>query len=200
MEFIYGKSTGELDRAGLLALVSDYREVVIDIGTGDGRFGYRAALDCPSRFVIGLDACRENLRDISGRPLPNLLYLIANAETLPPELSRMADLITINFPWGSLLEGLLHCDSAVIQGLGRVTKPTARLEIRLNQSALLPTGLSFEQAVAKIRPALRAAGFEAQPPIMLNAAALRVFPTTWAKRMAYGRDPQALFIKGCKKL
>jgi hypothetical protein len=31
----------------------------------------------------------------------------------------------------------------------------------------------------------------------MNAAALRSFPTTWAKRLAFGRDPRAVSLNGC---
>ena len=37
-------------------------------------------------------------------------------------------------------------------------------------------------------------GFDVKPEVSLDAEALRHYPTTWAKRLGYGRDPQALSI------
>ncbi len=195
MEYIHGKQTSELDRATFVARLDGYREVLLDIGTGDGRFvQHMAQLDL-QRFVIGVDACRENLRKVSRRSLPNALYLIANAEALPWELSGLASCITINFPWGSLLSGLLTSGSGVIGGLQKVAQPGARLEVRLNRSVLIQMGWSLEEGGAMMQQALEASGFDVELMLLLDAKALRDCPTTWAKRLAYGRDPYALCIR-----
>lgn len=195
MEYINGKLTGTLDVAAFSRWLQEYREVVVDLGTGDGRFVRHLALACPERLVIGLDACRENLRETSRKALPNALYLLGNAEVLPPELNDIANLVTINFPWGSLLAGLLEPHSEVIAGLVRLAKPGAWLEIRLNSSALREAGWSLAEGGAKLQRALGAAGFRVEQVLKLDAQALRTCPTTWAKRMAYGRDPYALYLK-----
>ncbi len=36
-------------------------------------------------------------------------------------------------------------------------------------------------------------------PVMMNANALRNFPSTWARRLACGRDPRAMAMSGCIK-
>ena len=144
--------------------------------------------------MIGIDTCRENLHQVSRKALPNALYLIANAEALPVELSGLASHITVNFPWGSLLKGLLKGGSRINENLCMIAQPGATLEITLNSSALLKEGLSLEQGGAMVRQALRMSGFDVKPPVTLDAEALRHYPTTWAKRMGYGRDAHALSI------
>jgi 16S rRNA (adenine(1408)-N(1))-methyltransferase len=144
--------------------------------------------------VIGIDTCRENLRQVSRRALPNALYLIANAEALPAELADLAYHITVNFPWGSLLTGLLTGGSRVIGNLRLIAQPGATLAIVLNSSALQKEGLSLEQGGAMVQHALQMSGFDVQPPVTLDAEALHHYQTTWAKRLGYGRDPQALSI------
>jgi tRNA G46 methylase TrmB len=67
----------------------------------------------PNWFVIGVDSCRENLHEHSRAKLPNMLFVIASAQNLPRELNGLVSHITINFPWGSLLESLLIGDSIV---------------------------------------------------------------------------------------
>ena len=143
---------------------------------------------------------RENLQDASRRAPPNVLYLIANAEELPVELDGIADLITINFPWGSLLRGLLLGEDTVLRGLCRVARPGARLEVRLNGGALVEAGLSLEEGGSRAGRVLRGCGFVMAPPVVMNRQALRACPTSWAKRLAFGRDPRALLLRGRRPL
>jgi 16S rRNA (adenine(1408)-N(1))-methyltransferase len=195
METIYGKRTRMLDATRFAAQLMSYRGVLIDLGTGDGRYVCSAARACPERFVIGLDACRENLRSASRSAPPNALFVIANALELPRELGGLANHITINFPWGSLLGALVNAEPALVDSLRKLALPGALLEIRLNAGALVEAGLSLEQGGIAVRQALRTYGFNAGPLISLDAAALRAYPTTWAKRLAFGRDPRALYLR-----
>jgi 16S rRNA (adenine(1408)-N(1))-methyltransferase len=194
MEYIHGKHTYTLDATDFAARLPGYQQIVMDMGTGDGRYVAYVARRFPERFVIGIDTCRENLQQVSRKSLPNALYVIANAEALPVELSGLASHITVNFPWGSLLTGLLTSGSKVIENMGMIARPEATLEIWLNSSALQKEGLSLEQGGAMVQQALRMSGFDVKPPVMLDAEALRHYPTTWAKRLGYGRDPQALSL------
>ena len=195
METIHGKQTRKLDATRLAAELMPYRGVLIDLGTGDGCYVRSAAQACPERFVIGLDACRENLRAASRSAPSNALFVIANALDLPWELRGLAGHITINFPWGSLLGALVNAEPTLFDGLRMLALPGALLEIRLNAGALVEAGLSLEQGGVAVRQALRTYGFNAGPLVGLDAADLHACPTTWAKRLAFGRDPRALYLR-----
>jgi 16S rRNA (adenine(1408)-N(1))-methyltransferase len=195
METIHGKRTHMLDATRFAAELMSYRGVLIDLGTGDGRYVRSAARASPERFVIGLDACRENLRAASRSAPTNALFVIANALDLPHELRGLANQITINFPWGSLLVALVNGDPVLFDGLRMLALPGAHVEIRLNAGALVEAGLSLEQGGIAVRQALRTYGFNAGPLVSLDAADLRACPTTWAKRLAFGRDPRALYLR-----
>ena len=195
MESLCGKQTFIVDAPDLAARLQGYPQVMIDVGTGDGRYVQHVAHSYPERFVIGIDACREHLSQVSRKSLPNALYLIANAEALPAELSGQASHITINFPWGSLLTGLLDSSSKVIVHLRMIAQPGATLEIRLNSSALLKQGRSLEEGGLNVQQALQRNGFKLKPSLTLDANALRTYPTTWAKRLCYGRDPHVLLLR-----
>jgi hypothetical protein len=195
MEYICGKQTFIVDAPDLAARLQGYQQVMIDLGTGDGRYVQHVAHSYPKRFVIGIDACREPLSQISRKSQPNALYLIVNAEALPAELSGLACHITVNFPWGSLLTGLLTSSSKVIAHLRLIAQPGATLEIRLNSSALLQQGWSLEEGGLIVQQALQSSGFKLKPSLTLDAEALRNYPTTWAKRLGYGRDPHALLLR-----
>ncbi len=69
----------------------------------------------PAAFVIGIDASAAAMAEASRRAarpaarggVANALFVVAAAERPPIELLGIADEVTINFPWGSLLRGAL---------------------------------------------------------------------------------------------
>lgn len=202
LEGIRGKDSSYLAAADLAAMARDYAEVLLDLGTGDGRYVREMACAHPDWLAIGLDACREGLRDRSRTAPPggNALFVIANALALPPGLAGLATRIVINFPWGSLLRGLLDDDPALLDGLRASARPGAVLECRLNGGALAEVGRALDDGATRVQQALRAAGFAPAPtgPRPLDAPALRACPTTWAKRLAFGRDPRAIYLRAVR--
>jgi len=197
METIRGRKSLELDLNGLKERLVGYNRITLDLGTGDGRYVHTLADKNPDWFIIGVDSCRENLREHSQAKLQNMLFVIAGAQELPSELNGLISYITVNFPWGSLLESLLASDSKLICGLKSISRPRALLNIRLNGGAMAEAGKTLEAGTDKIYYNLRGVGWELEHPVMMNANALRSFPTTWAKRLAFGRDPRAMTLNGC---
>jgi hypothetical protein len=192
METIRGKTSLEMTATELQQRVVDYKDILLDLGTGDGRFVCCMAEQHPDWFFIGIDACRENLHLNSRKKRPNALFLIANAQILPIELNGLASHVTINFPWGSLLEGLLASDAKLMHGLEYISSSAASLDVRLNSGALAEVGTTLEAGAAQIYNNLLKSGWQIHAPAMMNANALRKFPSTWAKRLAFGRDPRAI--------
>lgn len=197
METIRGKTSHTLDLTDFNARLANYNCIMLDLGTGDGKFALSYAEAFPSRFVIGMDTCRENLREFSRTKLPNLLYIIASAQSLPSELHGCVSHVTINFPWGSLLESLLNGDERLLHGLESVVSSSAALDVRLNGGALIEQGWSLEDGAEQIRETLVCASWRVGKPVMMDAHALRNFPSTWGKRLAFGRDPRAVELSGC---
>ncbi len=197
MESILGKKTRMLDQKELMSSLNDCQQVWIDIGTGDGEFVLRTARAHPNHFVIGVDACRENLRSASRKAPPNALFVIANALNLPAEFGGLAARLTINFPWGSLLAALLSAQPELIDSLKTLVLPGTLIEVRLNRSALLEAGCDLTAGGSQVKNTLRTAGFQVTSIAHLDRAGLQNCPTTWAKKLAFGRDPDAIEIKGC---
>jgi 16S rRNA (adenine(1408)-N(1))-methyltransferase len=185
-----------MDQPALVERLGGRTRVLVDIGTGDGRYVRAAAQVDPATFAIGVDACREPLWHTSRTVPSNALYVIANALALPHELDGCATHVTINFPWGSLLAGLLNGNPALVARLAVIAQPGAVLDVRLNAGALAEAGRELEDGGAAVRAALRAAGFALRRPVALGPADLRACPTTWARRLALGRDPRALWLHG----
>jgi 16S rRNA (adenine(1408)-N(1))-methyltransferase len=196
METIRGRKSLEIDWNGWKDRLKNYDRILLDLGTGDGRYARTLAARHPRWFVIGVDACRENLREHSQAKLRNLLFVIASAQDLPCELEGLVSHVTINFPWGSLLESLLSGDPKLVCGLKSVSRARAGLDLRLNGGALAEAGKTLETGTDRIYYNLLQAGWQLEHPVMLDAGALKKFPSTWAKRLAFGRDPRAMMLTG----
>lgn len=194
MEQIQGKTSRMIETTELRFRLAAYQRVLVDLGTGDGRFVLHQARLCPTVFAIGVDACREHLQETSRRPPANVLFLAANVLALPDALAGVATQVTINFPWGSLLEWLLEGNTTLLDGLKAITRPGAPLEVRLNGGALAEAGWTLEPGSERVGAVLRRAGWRVGKATPLDAAALRACPTSWAKRLAFGRDPRAVAL------
>jgi 16S rRNA (adenine(1408)-N(1))-methyltransferase len=185
-----------LDLTELYARLASHQRILLDLGTGDGKFALHHACTFPHHFVIGVDSCRENLREHSRSKLSNLLFVIASGQSLPNELNGLVSHITINFPWGSLLQSLLRGDPNLNRGLASISQVNTTIDVRLNGGALAEAGTSLEQGASIIYNNLLGAGWRVKNPVMMDACALRKFPSTWAKRLAFGRDPRAIQLSG----
>lgn len=199
METIRGRKSLDLNVNGLKERLANYNRILLDLGTGDGRYARTLAEGHPDWFILGMDACRENLRKHSQANLHNMLFVIASAQDLPRELHGLVSHITINFPWGSLLASLLTDDPLLMHGLESISRSTASLDLRLNGGALAEAGTTLEAGTEKIYDNLLRMGWQIDMPAPMNASTLRAFPSTWAKRLAFGRDPRAMALNGCIK-
>ena len=192
METIRGRRSHDYGLNELEERLAGYKDILLDLGTGDGRFVRCMAEKQKNWFFLGVDACRENLRANSQVKLPNALFIIASAQALPHELHGLASHISINFPWGSLLESLLKGDACLINGLLSVMRPCASMDILLNGEALSTAGWTLEAGANQIERVLSSVGWTRKSHTCLDAHVLRSIPTTWAKRLAFGRDPRAI--------
>jgi hypothetical protein len=147
-------------------------------------------------LAIGIDACREALAQRSRKAPANAVFVIARAEALPAELAGRANMVIINFPWGSLLSGLLKQDSQVWRGIRSTAAGTgAMVEIRMNGEALRACGLELDEGAATMRRILQSQVVGPVRIVDLGTTELRQTSTTWAKRLAFGRDPRAVLIQ-----
>jgi hypothetical protein len=196
METIRGRTSLRLDKNEFRDRLTGYQHIALDLGTGDGRFVRALVGMHPERFAIGVDACRENLREHSRVDLQNMLFVISSAQELPSEFGGLFSHITINFPWGSLLDGLLACDIGLMCSLYEIARPDAQIEIRLNRDALKEAGASLESGTGLVYGSLHQHGWKLDFPRPMQVEALKKFPTTWARRLAHGRDPRVMVLSG----
>ncbi len=174
--------------------------IVIDIGTGDGRYVSAVARENPDKFYIGVDANAKPLEKPSTKAtrkpskggLPNAMFVQAAIEDLPEELNATADEIHIHFPWGSLLKAVATGDQEILESLLRISAPGCLLEIvigidhvrdkaeleRLDVPELTPIILhSF------LVPKYVAAGFRLVDHGRLDPAQWSKLDTSWARKL-----------------
>ena len=162
------------------------------------------AATCPDTLVIGIDASHDSMAEASRRAArslrrggcPNALFVVAAAESLPLALAGCADALTVHFPWGSLLRGLLNADPALLGGIVRVTRPDAVVTLLLSVTARDGiAGISHVDAhtIARLAPAYDAAGLSLVGARPATPVDLIESHSTWAKRLrADGSRPVLL--------
>jgi hypothetical protein len=72
--------------------------------------------------------------------------------------------------------------------------------VRLNGGALAEAHWSLEAGAVQIRRLLIEQGFAVQAVKTLSAGDLKAFPTSWARRLAFGRDPRAVHLTGLRQV
>jgi 16S rRNA (adenine(1408)-N(1))-methyltransferase len=185
--------------------------VVIDIGTGDGRFVYNSARANPNKFYIGIDANAKPLEKISMKAtrksakggLPNVLFVQAAIESLPEEINSSADEIHIHFPWGSLLRAVVLGDENALSGLHRICAPECLLEIVIGideerdkseiERLQLPQ-LSSDYLKNILIPKYKAAGFDILETDFLTSSEWSSLETSWARKLQGNDSRKVVYL------
>nr|WP_167475898.1 class I SAM-dependent methyltransferase [Nocardia arthritidis] len=165
----------------------------IDLGTGDGRAVLAAAAADPEVLVIGVDANASAMAEASRRALrggpSNAIFVAAGIERLPAALTDIADRVTVNFPWGSLLRGLLTADAHMLASVAAIMKPGAALTILLSVTehdraagpAVTETGL-----LSRLVAPYAAAGLAITGIAPVTATDVVAAGSSWGKRLGAG--------------
>ena len=195
MRVINGKHARRMDGAEVAAWAAAFGETTVDLGTGDDRF-VRHLTEGPSRVgAIGVDLCEATLQGAARGSGGNALFVVADALALPADLGGIATRVSVNFPWGGLLRGLVDGHPGLLAGLEAVGRGGAALEIRVNAGALAEVGWTLKTGSERVAAVLHDAGAKIGGTRVVGPAELRRWPTTWAKRLAFGRDPRAVLIE-----
>lgn len=185
--------------------------VILDIGTGDGRFVYQSARENPEKFYLGIDANAKPLRKISMKATrhpakggaSNLMFVQAAIEDLPSELNDTADEIHIHFPWGSLLRTVATGDAEVLKNLHRISAPGGLLEVVIgidpvrDQSEIsrleLP-GLTAQYLKTTLTQKYDAAGFRVRESGMIEPAEWPHLKSSWARRLQHNDRREVVYF------
>lgn len=204
MRVVRGRTAEELDIDAFDALAAQYSRLLVDVGTGDGRFALHLARRDPGTLVVAIDAITENLEETArkaARPpmkggTPNVLYVHASAEAPPPELHGRADGVIVILPWGRLMAGLLLPIGEVLDGLRRLGHAATDFRAVINaevwgnpipiEARDLPE-LTPDRAMTDLAPRYREHGVAVTHSELLDAVGVAELRSTWAKRLASSR-------------
>lgn len=213
MKILKGNKIENLDGETLRNITRDYKGITIDIGTGDGSFPYKKAKENKDHFYIGLDAVANNMMKSAAKAnrkptkggLSNVLYVVDNALNISEELTNSADDIYINLPWGSLRDGVVKGEDKLLHGIRKIGKSKANLDIFVTYSSFyeakeiisreLPL-LSLEYINRELRYQYSRYGIEIKKIEICNNDSLKGLDTSWAKKLAFGREREIYHLKG----
>jgi predicted RNA methylase len=172
--------------------------VTIDLGTGDGHFVLAHAAARPHELVLGFDASHAAMAEASRRAarpqrrggLPNARFVVSAVEALPPELAGVGGLVTIHFPWGSLLRGTAGSDRDIAERLASLVKGGGRLRLLLSGASR-----DARHGVSELDPASIVSVYErlglkvveVRPATVADADAAR---SSWGRRLLTSRNAE----------
>lgn len=132
------------------------------------------------------EASRRAARSERKGGLPNAAFVVAAAEAVPEELCGAAQLVTVHFPWGSLLRGCVGGDARVAAGIARLVAPEGLLELLLAPSprdGLDGVPVEPGELAAAVRETFAAFGLELEIARAATDGEVRASGSTWARRL-----------------
>ena len=185
--------------------------VVIDIGTGDGRFVSASARANPNKFYIGVDANTKPLEKPSMKAtrkpakggLPNAMFVQAAVEDLPEELDGSADEIHIHFPWGSLLKAVTTGDEKVLASLRRISALGCLLEVVVGVDPIRDQAEIERLEIPDLTPVILhsflipkylSAGFRLLDHGRLDSSEWSKLDTSWVRKLQGNAGRNVMFL------
>jgi 16S rRNA (adenine(1408)-N(1))-methyltransferase len=184
---------------------------LIDIGTGDGSFVWRHARSHPDRFCIGIDSNRSNLQKISEKiyrkpskgGARNALFVEAAVEDLPSELGNIAEMVQIQFPWGSLLQKVATGEKQVLSNLRRICRCEALLKVIVSLDSakdyaelarLQIARFDVDYVQNELKAKYKEAGFDIVESDVMSAKEYSTLQSSWAKRIGQNKERLPIFF------
>ena len=199
MKIVQGNKKLDLSKKDFLGLIITYKRVFLDIGTGDGRFVYKSALNNKENFHIGLDPVSSQFKEYSKKAvrkkLHNILFVVGSAENMPKKLYQSIDEVFIIMPWGTLLQNLVLPSREFVNTLAKLVKPGGKLTIILGYSPEFEPSetkrlnlpkLSKNHLKDNLVKSLKSAGFKNSRIKQIDKDGLKALESTWSKKLAYG--------------
>ncbi len=196
MLVIKGNNKENLTELELKELLVKYKNTYIDLGTGDGRFVYKNAKRDSSSLYIGIDPSQKQLEIYAKKSnkdkLENTLFVVGSAEQVPTELYDVANVVHVNFPWGTLLKAVVEPNEN-LENIGKLLKRDGKIEIVFGYSKesepseyerLQLTNLSID----KIEQAFRNSQWEVTELTEISKESAKQIESTWGKKLAFGKE------------
>lgn len=197
---------------GLAERLAADRPVLVDVGCGDGRHTVRWAERRPDALVVGLDAettrLDRALTAVRRRKLA-VVFVGAAVERPPPALLGRAAELAVVMPWGTLLDGVLGGDPAVLRAVLALGGPGAVLDAVVNvrpwdapasvDRKLAATPEPTDEHLAALVTAYGELGWALEPAGRLADAEARALGSTWASRVVAARASRLLRLRAVRR-
>ncbi|MEZ6256020.1 MAG: class I SAM-dependent methyltransferase [Patescibacteria group bacterium] len=203
MRIVKGNKTIEYTTGEFLDFVKSWEKVVLDLGTGDGRYVYKNAKIAKDILWIGIDPSEKQLQEYSKKSLKeglgNVLFVLSSLENIEKDfegVSEFVDDLKVYLPWGSLLEHIIKATPTYLNNLRSLCKTDANFEVVLGYTEEAePTevdrlGLSeiSEAYFEKIKPLYKECGWYIREITLVSKEILGELDTTWGKRLKFGAN------------
>lgn len=212
MYIVQGNKTLEITRSELDDVLLEYSSVHIDLGTGDGRYVYKEALENPGTFYIGVDPSQKQLEIYSKKAVKNkvknVLFVVGSLEVFPADLLNIAHTATVILPWGSLLSAVVDAEAGGLNTIHSLLHEAGLLTVVFGYSAeseptevkrLELENIDIDMVNSTIIPKYTECGFVPLSVKQLTKEELKDFETTWSKRLVFGRE-RPLFLMEFKRI
>jgi 16S rRNA (adenine(1408)-N(1))-methyltransferase len=161
-------------------------------------------------MIIGIDPDHKGLIEVSSKTIKksakggvkNALFVLANITDLPDELTGVANQVFINFPWGSLLTGIVLGEKQIWNNIKKICQKNAVVDILVGydkqtetkQTAGLPV-LTIEYIKNELAPKLESIGFRLIKIQRLSSNVLKTYPSKWAKKLSFGKRRDFYYLR-----
>jgi 16S rRNA (adenine(1408)-N(1))-methyltransferase len=187
------------------------RRVSIDLGAGDGRYTYECARADPEGLYVAIDPDAETLAEYAFRAsrkparggVENAVFVVASVEALPSELAGLAANVRINFPWGSLMRGLLEPKPEMLHAIAALLRPDGVIEVIVSYDPAHDTNafggeplppLDSVYLEETLVPAYAAAGLGVTQYRRMTQDEALELPSTWGRRLLHARPREVYFL------
>lgn len=190
-----------------------YKQVEIDLGTGDGRYVFKNAIKNPNTFYLGIDPSHKQLeiykKKANRKKIENVEFLVGSLENLPTEYQNKADVVTSILPWGSLLQTLAEPNVENLKKITNLLKPQGILKVVLGYAQETEptetTRLTLENITEPyirktLIPKYQQAKLSPLRITPLTKIELKNIQSTWAKKLAFGKDRPMFYLEFQKNM
>ena len=197
MKLVKGNKIEEANLPNL----SEFEKVIVDLGSGDGRFVYKSALENQRFFYIGIDPSVKSLekfsKEANKKRLGNALFVVGSLENLPEELVGKTDVLLVYLPWGSLLQAVVKPTDDTVEKLKSLLKLGGMFEVVFGYvldfeqhevTRLELPEISNAYVNTNILPTFAKHGFNLREFSEVTKNELGALQTTWGKKLSFGHE------------
>ena len=142
------------------------------------------------------DASRRAARSTHKGGLPNALFIASGLEQLPAELAGFASLVTVYFPWGSLLRAAAGQDADGAAGIALLVAPGGLLRLLVSAAERDAGGGVVDLDPAAVVAAYHRLGLEPRSCRPAASADVAAAHSTWGRRLlSSGRERRTWLIE-----